>query len=181
MTSGTVATFEESLERLEVGWTHTDADGFAETLRTVCADPAVGTPLPWDDVTLPDWVDADPTADDVRTAATGVSHAGIGIADYGSVVLPATTDGTEPVSLYPETHVPVLRRSDLVDGMPEAFSWLAETVTAEGGSAIVATGPSATADMGALVKGAHGPKAVHVVVLDDRADDAGDGRRGTRP
>lgn len=174
MTSGTVATFEESLERLEVGWTHTDADGFAETLRTVCADPTVGTPLPWDDVALPDWVDTDPTAADVRAAATGVSHAGIGIADYGSVVLPATTDGTEPVSLYPETHVPVLRRSDLVDGMPEAFSWLAENVTAEGGSAIVATGPSATADMGALVKGAHGPKAVHVVVLDDTDETGGD-------
>lgn len=177
MTSGTVATFEESLERLEVGWTHTDTDGFAETLRTVCADPAVGTPLPWDDVTLPEWVDDDPTAADVRAAATGVTHAGIGIANYGSVVLPSTADGTEPVSLYPETHVPVLRRSDLVDGMPEAFSWLAEHVTAEGGSAIVATGPSATADMGALVKGAHGPKAVHVVVLDDRVDDTG----GTKP
>jgi L-lactate dehydrogenase complex protein LldG len=75
----------------------------------------------------------------------------------------------------------VVRRSDLVDGMPEAFSWLAENVTAGGGSAIVATGPSATADMGALVKGAHGPKAVHVVVLDDRTDDAGDDRGGTEP
>lgn len=181
MTRGTVATFEKSLERLEVGWTHTDAEGLAGTLRTVCADPAVGTPLPWAAVTLPDWIDADPTADDVRTAATGVTAAGIGIADYGSVVLPSTDDGSEPVSLYPETHVPVVRRSDLVDGMPEAFSWLAENVTAGGGSAIVATGPSATADMGALVKGAHGPKAVHVVVLDDRTDDAGDDRGGTEP
>jgi L-lactate dehydrogenase complex protein LldG len=171
MTSGTVARFEESLERLAVGWTHTDAAGFGETLRTVSEDPAVGTPLPWDDVALPDWVNDDPTAAEVRTAATGVSHAGIGIADYGSVVLPSTPEGTEPVSLYPETHVPVLRRSDLVDGMPEAFSWLAEHVTSEGGSAIVATGPSATADMGALVKGAHGPKAVHVVVLDDEEGD----------
>jgi L-lactate dehydrogenase complex protein LldG len=58
--------------------------------------------------------------------------------------------------------------------MPEAFSWLAEHVTSEGGSAIVATGPSATADMGALVKGAHGPKVVHVVVLDDTDETGGD-------
>lgn len=178
MSSGTVRTFEDSLDRLDVGWTHTAVGDLGATLRSICAEPTVGTPLPWADADLPDWVNDRPTADDVREAATGITPAGIGIADYGSVVLPATPEGTEPVSLYPEMHVPVLRRSDLVDGMPAAFAWLAEEVTAEGGSAIVATGPSATADMGALVKGAHGPKAVHVVVLDDRTDAADDDRRG---
>lgn len=173
MTTGTVATFEASLERLDVGWTHTTVDDLGATLRSVCTDPTVGTPLPWPDADLPDWVNDAPTPADVRTAATGVTAAGIGIADYGSVVLPSTAEGAEPVSLYPETHVPVLRRSDLVGGMSEAFSWLATEVTAGGGSAIVATGPSATADMGELVKGAHGPKAVHVVILDDDPDETG--------
>jgi len=32
----------------------------------------------------------------------------------------------------------------------------------------LATGPSATADMGALVRGAHGPERVHVLLIDDR-------------
>jgi L-lactate dehydrogenase complex protein LldG len=170
MTSGTVARFEESLAGLDVGWTHTGPDGLDETLRSVCDDPTVGTPLPWDDADLPEWVNSDPTAGDVRDAQTGVTPAGIGIAEYGSVVLPSTSVGTEPIALYPETHVPVLHRSDLVAGMPEAFGWFAEEVTAEGGSAIIATGPSATADMGELVRGAHGPKAVHVVILDDTGD-----------
>jgi L-lactate dehydrogenase complex protein LldG len=170
MSSGTVGSFENSLDRLDVGWTHTDADSFADTLRAVCDDPAVGTPLPWADTELPAWVNDDPTPAEVRDATTGITPAGIGIADYGSVVLPTTPEGTEPVSLYPGTHVPVLRRSDLVSGMPEAFSWLASEVTAEGGSAIIATGPSATADMGELVTGAHGPKAVHVVLLDDTSE-----------
>jgi L-lactate dehydrogenase complex protein LldG len=51
--------------------------------------------------------------------------------------------------------------------MPEAFSWLGERIREDRGSAVVATGPSATADMGALVRGAHGPKEVHVVILDE--------------
>jgi L-lactate dehydrogenase complex protein LldG len=32
---------------------------------------------------------------------------------------------------------------------------------------VLATGPSATADMGELVLGAHGPESVHVVILDE--------------
>ena len=97
-----------------------------------------------------------------------MTAAGLGIADYGSVVLPSTPAGTEPVSLSPDRHVAVLRTDDVVPGMPEAFDSLAaEFRNGDHGSAILATGPSATADMGELVKGAHGPKDVHVVMLDE--------------
>jgi L-lactate dehydrogenase complex protein LldG len=167
MSTRTVATFEDSLDRLDVGFTHVGPGAFASTLREVADDPVVGAPLPWDDPTLPDWVNDDPTPADLRTAATGVTAAGIGVADYGSVVLPSTPEGSEPASLYGDVHVPVLRRSDIVPGMPEAFSWLGERIREDRGSAVVATGPSATADMGALVRGAHGPKEVHVVILDE--------------
>jgi L-lactate dehydrogenase complex protein LldG len=167
MATGTVATFEDSLERLEVGWTHTSTANLGDVLREVAADPAIGTPLPFEGASLPDWVNDDPTPADLRTAKTGITAAGIGIADYGTVVLPSTAEGSEPVSLFPDTHVPVLRAADVVPGMPEAFSLLGEEFRADGGSAILATGPSATADMGALVKGAHGPKDVHVVILDE--------------
>jgi L-lactate dehydrogenase complex protein LldG len=167
MATGTVATFEDSLEGLEVGWTHTSPDRLAETLRAVCADPTVGTSLPFDGVSLPAWVNDSPTPADLREAEFGVTAAGIGIADYGSVVLPSTPEGSEPASLFADTHVPVVRKSDIVPGMPEAFSWLGDQIRSGHGSAIVATGPSATADMGSLVKGAHGPKEVHVVILDE--------------
>jgi L-lactate dehydrogenase complex protein LldG len=49
--------------------------------------------------------------------------------------------------------------------MAAAFEWLGEVLRETRGSAVLATGPSATADMGALVQGAHGPKEVHVVVI----------------
>jgi L-lactate dehydrogenase complex protein LldG len=169
MSRGTLATFEDSLERLDVEWTYTDVDGLDATLRDVCSDPTIGTSLGDQNVALPEWIETDPTTDDLRAARTGVTVAGIGIADYGSVVLPTTDRGSEPASLFVDRHVAVLDRSDVVEGMPEAFAWLGETIRDDDatGSAIVATGPSATADMGALVRGAHGPKTVHVVMLDE--------------
>lgn len=94
-----------------------------------------------------------------------MTEATLAIADYGSIVLPSTPEGVEPVSLFPERHVAVLDEADLVESMATAIDRLGERIRADGGSHIVATGPSATADMGALVQGAHGPEHVHVVVV----------------
>lgn len=168
MVTSTVTTFENSLERLDVGWTRASVDELHDAFERVCTTPAIGTPLPFDGATLPDWVNDDPTPADLREASSSITAAGIGIAEYGTVVLPSTPDGSEPVSLFSDVHVPVVRASDVVPGMPEAFARLGEEFrTGEHSSAILATGPSATADMGALVRGAHGPKEVHVVIVDE--------------
>jgi L-lactate dehydrogenase complex protein LldG len=167
MATGTVTTFEASLDRLDVDWTHTTDDGLGDVLREVATEPAVGTPLPFE-ATLPEWVNTDPAPHELEMASTGVTAARLGVADYGSVVLPSTPDGAEPVSLFPDLHVAVLRTSDVVPGMGEAFDFLGEAFRdGDHSSAVLATGPSATADMGALVRGAHGPKDVHVVMLDE--------------
>jgi len=134
-------------------------------IETAVERPAVGAPLPWDDVSLPDGVATDPTPADLDASVTGVTPAALAIADYGSVVLRATPEGTEPVSLFPDLHVAVLRERDLVPDMATAFEWLGEEFRATRDSAVLATGPSATADMGELVRGAHGPKDVHVIVI----------------
>ena len=62
----------------------------------------------------------------------------------------------------------VLAASDIVPDMEDAFAVLGPIFRNEKTSLVLATGPSATADMGALVKGAHGPKRVHVVILENR-------------
>jgi L-lactate dehydrogenase complex protein LldG len=49
--------------------------------------------------------------------------------------------------------------------MPEAFDWLGDEFRAKRDSVVLATGPSATADMGALVQGAHGPKTVDIILV----------------
>lgn len=135
------------------------------TLAAVVEPPAVGTELPWDDVSVPDSVRIDPTVAELEAAVTGVTGAGLAIAEYGSLVLRADSAGSEPISLFNDRHVAVVREGDVVPDMAAAFEWFGEELRETRDSAIVATGPSATADMGSLVQGAHGPKDVEVLVV----------------
>ncbi|WP_439027950.1 LutC/YkgG family protein [Haloarchaeobius sp. DT45] len=148
---------------VEVTWT--TADEATETIADLVDEQAVGAPLPWDDVSLPESVRTEPTPADLDAATTGVTAADLAVAEYGSLVLRQTPEGSEPASLFPDLHVAVLREADVVPDMAAAFEWLGDELRETRDSAILATGPSATADMGSLVKGAHGPKAVHVVVV----------------
>lgn len=137
----------------------------AGNIDAALEQPAVGTPLPWPDADLPESVETDPTAADIERAVTGVTPASLAIASYGSVVLRMDEQGSEPVSLFNDRHIAVLHRDDIVPDMTAAFEWFGPELRDSRDSAIVATGPSATADMGALVQGAHGPKQVEVFVV----------------
>lgn len=162
----TVDTFEESLDGLAVETTRLAPESFGEVLEDVIETPAVGT-LSLDSVSLKETsVVTDPSPKEIDAAVTGVTGATLGIADYGSVVLPSTSDGAEPISLFCDHHVVVIEESTIVPDMPTAVGTLATSVADDRESAIIATGPSATADMGALVRGAHGPKTVHALVIE---------------
>lgn len=178
MTAEVVNTFQTKLDALGVEWTHTTVDESEQTLAEIIDGPTVGVPIAIDGVRLPDSVTVDPTPNELREATTGITAASLAIADYGTLVLESTPSGAEQASLFPDLHVAVLGIDDIVPTMLAAFEWLGPrlrnareggTAQADGGSAVLATGPSATADMGALVRGAHGPKAVHVVIVDDAA------------
>lgn len=166
MSTDAVSTFETALSALDVRCTRTDPEGFDEALSDAVEEPAVGAPLPFEDCSLTDTpVTVDPTADELRAATTGVTAASLGIAELGSIAVRSTPGGDEPISLYADRHVAVLDRTDLVADLPAAIDRLGAAAR-DGGSSVLATGPSATADMGSLVKGAHGPEAVHVLVID---------------
>ncbi|EMA68146.1 hypothetical protein C461_06179 [Halorubrum aidingense JCM 13560] len=174
------STFKRRLDSLGVTVSEGPARACAELVADAAGDPAVGVSLAREDdesepaASLPDRVDTDPTTADLRAAHTGVTGASLGIAEYGSVAIEADRAGTEPVSLFVDRHVVVLREADLVPDMPDAFAWLGPRARDESVDVVFATGPSATADMGGLVHGAHGPKEVHVVLLRDDRD--ADGR-----
>lgn len=161
-----LATFRASLDRLDVGWTVTGRADATAAIAEVVEAPAVGVELPFEGVSLPDDVVTDPTPAALERARTGVTAAGLAVADYGSILLEADPEGTEAVSLFPDRHVAVLDAGDVVADMRTAFAELGPRLRA-GESGVLATGPSATADMGELVRGAHGPASVHVVVLDE--------------
>ncbi|WP_440767077.1 LUD domain-containing protein [Natronorubrum sp. DTA7] len=161
-------TFETNLETVRTGVTRTTPAAFQETLADVIDRPAIGASLPFDDITLEGMdIVLEPTPDQLREAACGVTAAALGVADYGSVVLESTPAGAELAGLFPDRHVIVVRERDLVPDMAAAFERLGERFRDGHDDAVIATGPSATADMGELVYGVHGPRETHAVVVED--------------
>lgn len=169
MSSDSISTFETSLEGFADSFVRTSAEGFEETLADVIDEPAVGVSLPFEGVSLADTaVETDPTPEEIRTAETGVTPAGLGVASYGTLTVRSRPDGDELVSLYARRHVAVVAASDIVPDMDAAFDRLEDDFAAGETSQILATGPSATGDLGGLIRGVHGPEGVDVVVLEDR-------------
>lgn len=165
----TLGQFESSLREAVVDVRRTTADRFREVLDDVVEPPAVGVPLPFEDVSLSGTdVEVDPGAAELSEAATGVTPATLGIADYGSLVIESTPAGEEHVSLFPLRHVAVVAASDVVPDMADGFAVLGDRFREGRDDVVIATGPSATADMGDLVFGAHGPREVYAVLLEDR-------------
>lgn len=139
--------------------------GFHDALDDLLEDPAVGIELPYDEVSLPESVNVEPTAREIRDASTGVTPAGLGVANYGTVTVESSSVN-ELVALYADSQVAVLRESDVVPDMDAAFDELNADVSEERRSHILVSAPSATGDMGTLVQGVHGPEELDVVVLE---------------
>lgn len=164
----TVSTFEASLEGQSTVHVTTASD-FPDTLESAIDPPAVGTPLPYEGVSLADTgVEIDFDLATLDAARTGVTPAGLGIAEYGTVTIVSSEAGEELASLYADRHIAVLAASDLVPDMAAAYERIDGEVAAGENTQILATGPSATADMGDLIRGVHGPHETHVVVVEDR-------------
>jgi len=169
MPDTTVSTFRDSLAEHNASSSVVEAAAFEDELESLLTGPAVGVPLDIDGVSLADLpVTLDPTPAELEAADFGVTAASLAVADYGSIAVRADAAGTEPVSLFPETHVAVVAASDVEPDAERAFERLDDGARADRASVVLATGPSATADMGELVYGAHGPTDVHVVVVEDR-------------
>lgn len=138
-------------------------------IEEAITEPAIATPLGIEGVSLSDTpVETDFSPVDLEAAATGVTPARIGISDYGTVTLPSDAAGTELASLYCRRHVAVVAASDVAPGMKHAYEEVSADFAEGVDTQILATGPSATADMGTLVQGVHGPHEVHIVVVTDR-------------
>jgi len=169
VTTDTVSRFASSLSGVGVELTRTEAAGFVGALEALVEPPAVGAPLGIDGLSLAEaGINAEPTSGELREAKTGVTRVGKGIASYGTLVLQSDAGGTEPTALYPPRHVGVLCESDVIEDVAAALDWLGDEFADGRDSAVFATGASATADMGELVFGVHGPVDVNVLLVTDR-------------
>ncbi len=101
-----------------------------------------------------------------RVGITGVSAA---LAGTGSLVLESGGGRYRATSLLPDLHIALLKPEQI---LPDLETW-AEVQAAQGfraftdaSNTIIISGPSKTADIGhQLVKGAHGPRELHILLL----------------
>lgn len=158
----------EALEGLGVTAERTDPSTLPSRIAEAVEPPAVGVSLPFAPDALEDaGVRIEPTPSELEAAATGVTPVRFAIAEHGTLAIASTPAGDEPVSLYPPRHVAVVAERDVYSDVGAAFDRLETEFERGTDSVVFATGVSATADMGKLVEGVHGPSEVHVIIVTD--------------
>ncbi len=101
-----------------------------------------------------------------ETDKVGVTEAFCAIAETGTLMTLSGAHTPPVTSLLPETHIAVLRVSQIVPAMEEAWQRLRETPNYPPRAVNFISGPSRTADIEqTLTFGAHGPYRVHVVLV----------------
>ena len=101
------------------------------------------------------------------TEALSVTSALAGIAETGSVVLASGVGSPAGLNFLPDLHVVVLRASDILAHPEDVWRRMETNPTAWPRAVNVISGPSRTADVGGvIVRPAHGPKRVHLVIVD---------------
>lgn len=102
-----------------------------------------------------------------RTERVSVTPAVAGIAETGSVVLRSDASTPTTLNFLPDMHVVVLRVCDVVPYLEDAWSLLRARGEDWPRTVNIITGPSRTADVGGvIVRPAHGPKTVHLVLCE---------------
>ena len=105
-------------------------------------------------------------AGDVRVGISGVNAA---LAATGSLVLESGAGRSRSASLLPDVHIALMRAEQILPDLEtwqEAQKGAGYPAFTESSNTTLITGPSKTADIAhQLVKGAHGPREVHVMIL----------------
>jgi len=108
--------------------------------------------------------------DDVAaTARVGITGASAALAATGSLVVESGRGRPRASSLLPDRHIALVRSRDI---LPTLEDWQAAQQARgypafrHASNTVIITGPSKTADIGhQLVKGAHGPRELHILLL----------------
>lgn len=97
-----------------------------------------------------------------------ITGAFAGIAETGTLVMASGPDHPVTLNLLPDTHIVVLRESDIVGGYEDVWTRLRARYGKDRMPRTVntITGPSRTGDIEqAMELGAHGPRRMHILVV----------------
>ena len=132
----------------------------------VAPDPALDD-IPWSD---------QPTLCIVKgrgeeSDAVSITAAFVGVAETGTLILLSGPEHPSTLNFLPETHIVVLRADQLVGSYEDAWSQLRARGLGMPRAVTMVTGPSRTADIEQTLQlGAHGPRRLHIVLIDDKGD-----------
>jgi L-lactate dehydrogenase complex protein LldG len=103
------------------------------------------------------------------TDLVSVQHGFAAIAETGTIMLPSAPDRPTTLNLLADTEIVVLRASRLVGAYEEAWDLLRKELGGMPRNVMLVTGPSRSADIEQTLElGAHGPRQLHVVLIEDR-------------
>ena len=120
--------------------------------------------LPWSNRPLLDIREGRAQATDL----VSVQHAFVGIAETGTLMLPSAPERPTTLNLLADTEIVVLRASRLVGAYEEAWDLLRADMGGMPRNVMLVTGPSRSADIEQTLElGAHGPRQLHVVLVED--------------
>jgi L-lactate dehydrogenase complex protein LldG len=106
------------------------------------------------------------------TDAVSVQHGFAGIAETGTLMLPSAPARPVTLNLLADTEIVVLSASAIVGAYEEAWDRLRAELGAMPRNVMLVTGPSRSADIEQTLElGAHGPRRLHVVLVEDSASD----------
>jgi L-lactate dehydrogenase complex protein LldG len=111
-------------------------------------------------------VNANPTSKDLASANAGISEAFAAVARTGSICVSLGDGLAGQASLLPTMHIALLPAEKIVERPRDLFHQ--DCLDGDGLRLdfVFITGPSATADMGPLVRGVHGPHRLHIIILE---------------
>ena len=119
--------------------------------------------IPWDSRPLLHLREGRAEASDL----VSVQHAFAAIAETGTLMLPSAPERPTTLNLLADTEIAVLHTSRLVGAYEEAWDLLRSERGGMPRNVMLVTGPSRSADIEQTLElGAHGPRRLHVVLVD---------------
>eukprot|EP01037_Dinobryon_pediforme_P012879 gene12879-12978_t len=108
------------------------------------------------------------------TDLVSVQHGYLGVAETGTLMLPASPERPTTLNLLCDTEIVVLNTSRVVGAYEEGWDLIRSESQSGLGTGfmprnvMLVTGPSRSADIESTLElGAHGPRRLHVVLIDD--------------
>jgi L-lactate dehydrogenase complex protein LldG len=99
-----------------------------------------------------------------------LQHAFAAISETGTLMLPSAPVRPTTLNLLADTEIVVLRASRVVGAYEEAWDLLRGEIAGMPRNVMLVTGPSRSADIEQTLElGAHGPRRLHVVLMEDAA------------